>query len=330
MLHDAYLRNHNYLRVSITDKCNLRCGYCMPPGGVDWLTHDQILRNEEFARLVGIFVFMGVTKVRFTGGEPLIRKGFVDIVEAVARNHPGLELCLTTNGVFLDNHLDDLARLGVRNLNISLDTLSRERYAAITMVDAFDRVVRAIDRAVERGFFSIKLNAVLFEETMDELDSFLDFAAERGVVMRLIERMPFTGETPGSTFMPADRLIEALSSRGGLRRDRSIDTSVAMMYELERRGARVRIGVIPPMTHKFCSRCNRLRLTSNGRLKTCLYSSDDVDLMGPLRQGAGDGDLIGLVKSGLIAKKEGHNIECSSDEGGCHAIIAHSMSRIGG
>jgi cyclic pyranopterin phosphate synthase len=103
-----------------------------------------------------------------------------------------------------------------------------------------------------------------------------------------------------------------------------------MMYELERRGARVRIGVIPPMTHKFCSRCNRLRLTSNGRLKTCLYSSDDVDLMGPLRQGAGDGDLIGLVKSGLIAKKEGHNIECSSDEGGCHAIIAHSMSRIGG
>ncbi|HOO71626.1 MAG TPA: GTP 3',8-cyclase MoaA [Spirochaetota bacterium] len=329
MLHDSFLRKHNYLRVSITDKCNLRCRYCMPPGGVDWLDHDEVLRNEEFSGLISLFVSMGVGKIRFTGGEPLIRKGFIDIVEQVRANSPDLELCLTTNGVLLENYLPELHRLGLKNINISLDTLSAGRYADITTVDAYGRVIRAIDRASSYGFFSIKINAVLFEETLDEIDAFLDFAAERNVILRFIERMPFTEDGLGGSFLPANRLVSVLETRGKLERDESIDTNVAMMYRISRGGRVIKLGIIPPMTHKFCHKCNRLRLTSNGRLKTCLYSSDDVDLMGPLRKGVDSSEVIALIRKALMEKKPGHSIDCCN-EGGCQAIISHSMSRIGG
>ncbi len=330
MLHDSYSRKHSYLRVSLTDKCNLRCRYCMPPGGIDWLRHDQVLRNEEFVRLVRIFVSMGVTKVRFTGGEPLVRKGFIEITRETRRLFPELNLCLTTNGVLLERFLDDLADLRVRNINISLDTLSRKRYADITTVDAFDRVMAAIDGASGMNSFSVKVNAVLFKETLDELGDFLDFAAEKNVILRFIERMPFTDSRGDYSFLSSDVLIDALAGLGELRRDNSIDTSVAMMYTVLRQGREVKIGVIPPMTHKFCSSCNRLRLMSNGRMRTCLYDDEGADLLEPLRSGAADDELAGIIMKAIRKKKEGHSIECLSEDGGCQALSAHSMSRIGG
>ncbi len=332
MLTDAYLRKHDYLRVSITDKCNLRCRYCMPPEGVELLPHDQVLRNEEFVRLIGIFASMGIVKVRFTGGEPLVRKGFIDIVSKTRDAYPGLELCLTTNGILLGDYIDDLRRLAVRKLNISLDTLSRETYRAITMRDGLDDVLSAIDRALAHGFFDVKVNAVLFRETIAELDDYLEFFKDRDVTVRFIEKMPFVKDESGGSFLSSDKLIGELRARGDLERNRDIDTNVALMYDYRYRGRhRMRIGVIPPLTKKFCSSCNRLRITSDGYLKTCLHSSADHDLKKLFREGADDDTVRGEIMKAVSMKGEGHSLDCAPDEGGCSALTRSGfMSKIGG
>jgi GTP 3',8-cyclase len=332
MLTDAYLRKHDYLRVSITDKCNLRCRYCMPPEGVELLPHEQVLRNEEFVRLIGIFVSMGIVKVRFTGGEPLIRKGFVDIVSRTRSAFPELELCLTTNGILLGDYIDDLRRLSVRKLNISLDTLSRERYRAITMRDGLDDVIAAIDRALSLGFFDLKINAVLFRQTIDELDDFLDYFSGRNVALRFIERMPFVKDDALGSYLSSDLLVKELQSRGDLVRNTGFDTNVAVMYDFRYRGNRpMRIGVIPSLSHKFCSSCNRLRITSDGFLKTCLHSSSNFDLKKLLREGAGDERIRQEITKTVSLKGKGHDLDCVSDENGCSALTRSGfMSKIGG
>jgi cyclic pyranopterin phosphate synthase len=332
MLTDSYSRKHDYLRVSITDRCNLRCGYCMPPEGVELLRHDQVLRNEEFVRLIGIFVSLGVVKVRFTGGEPLVRKGFIDIVSDTRREHPGLELCLTTNGTLLRDFIDDLRRLNVKKLNISLDSLSRETYRTITARDCFNEVIANIDRVLAHRFFDLKINAVLFKETIPELDDFLEYFKERDVTLRFIEKMPFTPETAAVTYLPSDRLIDELRARGEMARNTSIDTNVAVMFDYRYRGKYpMRIGVIPPMSDKFCSRCNRLRIMSDGFLKTCLHSSDDHDLKMLLRSGA-DNEAVRLsVRNAVSMKQECHSLDCWPEEGGCSSLTrSRSMSKIGG
>lgn len=332
MLTDSYLRKHDYLRVSITDHCNLRCGYCMPPEGVTLLTHDQVLRNEEFSRLIAIFVSLGVVKVRFTGGEPLLRRGFSDIVSKTREMFPKVELCLTTNGTLLGDFIGDLRRLRVTKLNVSLDTLSRDRYRSITRRDCFEDVVRNIDLALAESFFDLKINAVLTGDTVDELDGFLDYFKERNVTLRFIERMPFTADIRGGSYYPSDRFIEQLAARGDLARNRDIDTSVAIMYNFIYRGRYpIRIGVIPPVSNKFCASCNRLRIMSDGNLKTCLHSMAAHNLRDLLRGGADDGAIAREILNAVSQKPEGHNLECRSDEGGCASLAnAGLMSKIGG
>jgi len=232
MLTDTFHRKHDYLRVSITDKCNLRCQYCMPPEGVEFLPHDQVLRNEEFIRLIGIFSGMGINKIRFTGGEPLVRKGFVDILSETRRLYPHIELAITTNGTLLGDYLDDLYRLKVKKINISLDTFSRERYEKITRRDHFDTVIANIERAIEFGFFDIKINAVLFRETLDELDDFLDYFKDKDIVLRFIERMPFSEKDLEIPFLSSDALLKELEKRGELKRDGGRDTTVSLRYNL--------------------------------------------------------------------------------------------------
>jgi len=332
MLTDSYNRRLDYLRVSVTDKCNLRCVYCMPPGGVEFLPHNEVLRIEEFVRLIGIFARLGIHKVRFTGGEPLVRKGFMGIVEQTRRNHPDKELCLTTNGILLDEVLDDLERYGLRKLNISLDTMSAERYRAITGRDEFDRVISNIKRAVKRCFFDVKINMVLHEESLDELDEFVAFFAGKNITLRFIERMPFGDEYDASRFIPSDRLLAHLRARGELVRSCNYDTSVAMMYELAGPFGNIRVGVFPPMTHKFCSRCNRLRLTCDGMLKTCLHSPSEFDLKTALRCGDDSGPVEAVIAAAIHAKPEGHRLGNPLDVGaGCMAIVRNrQMSRTGG
>ncbi len=332
MLTDSFNRRLDYLRVSVTDKCNLRCIYCMPPGGVEFLPHDEVLRIEEFVRLIGVFARFGVRKVRFTGGEPLVRKGFMGIVEQVRRNHPDMDLCLSTNGILLDEALDGLRQFGVRKLNISLDTMSAERYRAITGRDEFDRVIGNIVRAIESRFFDLKINMVLYEESLIEMDDFIKFFAGRNVTLRFIERMPFGDDYDASRFVSSDRLVEYLRSRGDLTRNHYKDTSVAQMYNFRGMSGDIRIGVIPPMTHKFCSRCNRLRLTCDGMLKTCLHSPVEFDLKTVLRESEDDERLNDIIVAAVHSKPEAHRLGDPLDVGdGCMAIVRNRlMSRTGG
>ena len=330
MLSDSYRRIHDYLRISVTDRCNLRCVYCVPPQGVSILTHEEVLRNEEFVRLADIFISLGVNKVRFTGGEPLLRRGFLDIVSAVGEDHPQVLLCLTTNGTLLGRFLDDLHRLRVHNINVSLDTMNPRRFRDITGSDGFHDVLASIDRALDIGDFRMKINAVLLEDTITSLDVFLEHFKERNVTIRFIERMPFGGPSPRET-VTAARLIDALRLKGDLVRNAVVDTNVAVMYDFFYQGRYpMLIGLIPPITEKFCSRCNRIRISSDGMMRTCLQSAGDCDLKALLRGGADDVTIAEAVRKAVASKREGHLMTCH-DDGGCAALASvNAMSRIGG
>ena len=332
MLKDNYLRTHNYLRVSVTDKCNLRCRYCMPMDGVRFLHHDEVLRNEEFIRLNEIFIKMGIKKIRFTGGEPFIRKGFFDIISGTAKIDPNVELCITTNGTLLDEHIADLKKYNVKKLNISLDTMSQERFTSLAGVDNFDAVIDNIERALSADFFDIKINGVLMKSTLSEIDDFLHYFAGKNITLRFIERMPVTEQDEFNEFIPADDLVAILKEKGELTRKNSDDTNVALRYDLKFKNKNIRIGIIPPVTHRFCASCNRLRITSEGNLKTCLHSDKQYNLKELLRNEVNEDELIGHIADAIKDKWEGHNIECTSDNKGCRSISAgiKSMSSIGG
>lgn len=332
MLKDNFLRNHNYLRVSVTDKCNLRCIYCMPPEGVEFLPHDKILRNEDFARIMGLFIKMGINKIRFTGGEPLVRNGIIDIISAARSFSPDVELCLTTNGILLNEYADDLQKQGVKRINISLDTLSKNRFLDLTGRDYFDTVIKNIEKMIGSDFFNIKINAVLFTHTLEELDDFLDYFMDKNITLRFIERMPVTEQDELNSFVPSDELIKALESRGKLTPVIKEASDVAMRYDIEYKNRKIKLGIIPPVTHKFCSSCNRLRITAEGNLRTCLYSETNYNLKGMLSRNAGDEELADYISKAIKEKHQGHNIECTADTKGCRSISCgiKAMSKIGG
>lgn len=332
MLKDNFLRTHNYLRVSVTDKCNLRCRYCMPPEGVQFMPHEEVLRNEEYMKLISIFVRMGVKKIRFTGGEPLIRRGFIDIISETEKLYPGIELCVTTNGTVLDRYIGDLKKHNVRKLNISLDTMSRGRFQSITGVDCFNTVLSNIEKSLDADFFDIKVNGVLIKSTLQEIDDFLDYFKDKNVILRFIERMPVTREDTFNEFVPSDDLINLLGQKGELVRKNGDDTGVALRYDLKYKGHNIKIGVIPPMTHRFCASCSRLRVTSEGNLKTCLHSEKKYNLKDLLRNGMDEKEIMNFISAAIKEKWKSHNMECTADNGGCRSISAgvKSMSSVGG
>lgn len=331
MLTDSFLRKHTYLRVSVTDKCNLRCRYCMPPEGIELLPHDEILRNEDFIKLISLFIKMGVKKVRFTGGEPLVRKGIMDIINDIHRLYPETVLCLTTNGILLNEYLDELKSHGVTKFNISLDSMNRERFFEITGRDYFDTVIGNIEKILQDPSLDVKVNAVLLKDVLLEIDDFLDYFAGRNTTLRFIERMPVT-EDDRNEFIPSDDLVELLSSKGELVRRNTDRSDVSQRYDLTYRGKLLKIGIIPPVTHKFCSDCNRLRLTSEGNMMTCLHSTAKYNLKTLLREGMSDNEIMEHISSAVKEKWKGHTIECTSDNRGCRSLSAgvKAMSSIGG
>jgi len=326
MLVDNFKREHDYLRVSVTDRCNLRCTYCMPSEAFEALSHNEVLRNEEFVELISVFVSMGVKKIRFTGGEPLVRKGFIDILRRTKDIDPKLQLALTTNGVLLGDYLDDLADIGVKKINISLDTLSKERFARLTRRDFLSDVLANIEKTLNYAVFEIKLNVVLLQETLGEIDTFIDYCLKRDIILRFIERMPFQMENGGDAFISSDILLGKLAERGELIRMESEDSSVALYYDLliPDKGT-VRIGVIPPMSHKFCTACNRLRITANGLFKTCLLSSNEYNIKTVIRGGATRDELQNIIINALTEKNAEHLLDH-----GHTAPASKMMSRIGG
>ncbi|MBU0663202.1 MAG: GTP 3',8-cyclase MoaA [Proteobacteria bacterium] len=328
---DQYSRTISYLRLSITDRCNLRCLYCMPSSSLVKCT--DLLSFEELLRIVGIAVGMGMNKLRLTGGEPLVRKGVMDFIRNLA-GIKGLEdIRLTTNGVLLHEKAAELYGAGIRNLNISLDSMKRERFRAITGADLFDQVWQGIQTACDLGF-NVKLNVVAMKGIND--DEFADFArlaTQRPIQVRFIEFMPIGNKDSWdkTRFIAADELKEMISTMGTLEPSPgSRLEGPARVYRLTTSdGQTGRIGFISPISHHFCDKCNRLRLTSEGRLRACLLHNHETDLKTLLRQGGTDSEIQKAIQQTILNKPKGHTLQddlAGPDQVNCQG----QMSRIGG
>jgi cyclic pyranopterin phosphate synthase len=296
-------RDINYLRLSITDRCNLRCFYCLPRQGWEKLPAPEILRYEEFLRLARVAVLAGIRKVRVTGGEPLVRKGVVDFLRRL-REVPGLEeVALTTNGLLLADMAPDLFAAGLRHLNLSLDTLKADRYREITGGDLFNQVMAGLTRALELGFHPLKVNCVVLKGINDdELVDFALLARDRPLQVRFIEFMPAVSKEHWARhFLPMDEVRRRLSSLGTME-EVAPEPTAGPARILQPPGFQGNIGFISAVSEHHCQHCNRLRLTAAGSLRPCLFSPQAVDLKGPLRQGAGDEELCHLFRQAMKQK----------------------------
>jgi len=311
---DKYNRDINYLRISITDRCNLRCQYCVPKEGLSLIGHDDILRYEEILRVVMIAVKMGIKKVRITGGEPLVRRGVIDFIATLNLIEGIEDISLTTNGILLEDAAERLFTAGVRRINISLDSLDPDKYSRITRGGDVQAVLRGIEKVYEVGFSPIKINIVAingFNE--DEVLKFAELTLDRPYQIRFIELMPlgFAGMENLGKFLSNDLIRQKISSQYELeavegRRKKS--DGPADMYQIK--GGQGKIGFISPVSHQFCSVCNRLRLTADGHLRACLLLDDEIDLRGPLRSGCSNADLEELLRSAISNKPVRHELSC--------------------
>jgi cyclic pyranopterin phosphate synthase len=309
---DQYNRNINYLRVSVTDRCNLRCKYCMPKDGLSRIGHNDILRYEEILRVIRAGVGLGISKVRITGGEPLVRRGVVDFI-ARLKSIPGLaDISLTTNGVLLEQFAEDLFKAGIRRINVSLDSLNKEKYAAITRGGDLNAALAGIHEADRVGFAPIKINTVAIKGFND--DEILNFAAytiDKPHQIRFIELMPLghVGGDNHSNYLSNDVLMDIIRQAYPLTAVNGQTNKVdgpARLYRIA--GGQGSIGFISPVSRHFCHACNRLRLTADGHLRACLLLDEEVDLKGPLRDGCSDGELEDLIKQAIAKKPRGHTM----------------------
>ncbi len=319
---DGFGRTIDYLRISVTDKCNLRCKYCMPEGGIELIPHEELLSLEELYRVVRIMEKLGIKKVRFTGGEPLVRKNLIKLIEDVGKL-PGIEeIAMTTNGVLLADRAAELKKAGLTGVNISLDTLDRERFQDITGVDAEDSVCRAIRRAREEDL-KVKINCVPCRELNEEdVVSLAALAMWNAVDVRYIELMPLGC---GKHFhgIPSDEILEKLEIQYGKATPIAVrcGNGPANYYQFE--GFEGRIGFISPMSHKFCSECNRVRLTAEGKLKLCLHYDTGIELKPLLRGGYSDAQIREVILEEVNRKPKSHSFVQEASE----ASVAHSDSR---
>lgn len=306
VLSDGFARQHTYLRISLVEHCNLRCRYCMPEEGLNWTPTEEILTQDEIIRLARLFVDQGVTKIRLTGGEPLLRQGVEDIAAAIGAMD-GLEtLAITTNGLLLTKKFDRLQAAGVNLLNISLDTLRPDRFEAVTRRKGFDLVMQAIDEAIARGYDPVKVNCVVMRGVND--DELLDFVAwtrDLPVEVRFIEFMPFDGNRWDDTHLvPYTEMQERIETRFPLERLQDGPNDTSKTYRVP--GHRGAVGFITSMTEHFCESCNRLRVTADGNLKVCLFGSAEVSLRDVMRRGATDDDLLDIVSAAVGRKRARH------------------------
>lgn len=326
ILEDQYDRRINYFRISITDRCNLQCMYCVPHDLIPKLPHQGILSYEEILRIIGIGVRLGVSKVRITGGEPLVRKGVYDFLSKVSAIDGLSDVSLTTNGVFLRENIERIRSAGIERINISIDTLKREKFEKITGRNAFDQVWEGIERAHRMGMNPIKLNVVALRGIND--DEILDFARLSYAYpfhIRFIEYMTI-GDTKvnvtDNIFAPEIR--DRIRALGPLKKiEKAHSDGPAELYQLE--GAEGKIGFITAISQHFCHQCNRIRLTASGRLRACLLSDHEEDLKGPMRMGASDDALSDIFRKTVRGKSQEH--EMTADPSG---RIDSPMSAIGG
>jgi cyclic pyranopterin phosphate synthase len=308
-LHDKFGRQITDLRISVTDRCNFRCVYCRSADPENYRDHDEILSWPELDRLARIFLGLGIRKIRVTGGEPLVREG---VEEYIARLHAlGVEdLSMTTNGHLLAERCERLIQAGLRRINISLDSLDRAKFEKITRTKSFATVLGSIDAAQNSRLAPVKINAVLVRGINDdEVEAFAEFARERGVIMRFIEYMPLDADRHWhrGLVVPAAEIYSRIHERWPLQQIAHERSETARKYRFAD-GAPGEIGLIAPVTQPFCGHCSRIRLTADGKLRTCLFSKEDHDLRGLLREGVSDEDVVTYIRSVIMEKEEGHRI----------------------
>jgi cyclic pyranopterin phosphate synthase len=318
-LRDSFGRVATDLRISLTDLCSLRCTYCMPAEGLDWLTREQRLSDDEIVRLADVFVGLGITSIRLTGGEPLVHRTVVDVVSRLAALTPRPELSLTTNGVTLDRTATDLVAAGLDRVNISLDTLDRERFRSLTRRDRLAAVLDGIAAAAAAGLDPVKVNTVLMRDSnLAEAPALLLWALRSGYRLRFIEHMPLDADHlwQRSSMVTAQEVLELLERDFVLGPRPRRPHAPAEEFEVldgPDRGSWATpngtVGIIASVTRPFCRECDRLRLTADGQLRTCLFAQTETDLRGPLRAGATDAELERLIRAAVAGKQAGHGID---------------------
>ena len=315
---DSFGREISYMRISVTDKCNLRCRYCMPAEGVPGRSHHEMLSEEEMILAVQAAAQLGIRKIRITGGEPLVKKNIVSICRGSAAVEGIEEVGITTNGILLPQMASELKQAGVRRVNFSLDTLNPEKYAHITRIGKLEDSIVGLHTALEAGFEKIKINAVLiggFND--DEIADMAQLTCKYPVDMRFIEMMPMydSGDFAESAFIPASRVLEVLKDAAPV----PGDGGVAKLYRLP--GAQGNVGLIRPVSEHFCRECNRIRLTADGKIKTCLHSADEYSVKGMNLE-----EMTRQMELAILAKPEWHGVLTPQHRS--HA--GRNMNQIGG
>jgi len=324
---DGFSRPITYLRISVTDKCNLRCVYCMPEAGLPWLRREEILTYEELEAIVHAAASVGVRRIRLTGGEPLVRRNLSRLVAAIAGVAGIEDIALSTNGLLLEAQLPELVAAGLRRINVSLDTLRADRFEAIARRPGLDAVLRAIDAAAAAGLSPIKLNCVVMRgRNDDELADFAELTRERPIFVRFIEVMPVHENLAlqRDAYISSDEILERVSRNESLRPVAGPAGNGPARYFAFPRAAGA-VGVISPLSHEYCGSCNRVRLTADGRLRLCLFGDHALDLRGPLRAGATTAQLADLLRSAMLIKPERHHLRLGET-----ASRMRAFSEIGG
>jgi cyclic pyranopterin phosphate synthase len=327
---DLYERRINYVRISVTDRCNLRCRYCMPESGVQWVPHEKVISYEELYRILNICILRGVEKVRITGGEPLLRKGIIDFIKHVNEIVGLKDISLTTNGILLESMAKKMKEAGLKRVNVSLDTLDRKKFAYITKVDAIDEVIRGICAAHEHGLIPVKVNVVAIRGFNDsEIPDFARLTVTLPIEVRFIELMPIGCITkyPENEGIGANEIRDSIERVYGPMEQLKAGLGPAKAYKIP--GAKGSIGIIGSLSeHDFCRACNRIRITARGKLRPCLFSENEIDLLTPMRGGISDEALEGLIEEGVRKKPPSHGVCRGLDL--VQAAPRSKMSDIGG
>ena len=322
---DGYGRSIDYIRISVTDRCNLRCRYCMPENGIPLVDHGDILRYGEIIRLAGIFSSLGISKIKLTGGEPLVRKGLDGLVRDIKKNSGIRQVTLTTNGTLLKEQMAALAKAGINGVNISLDTLDQKEYEKITRRKELTQALEGFQEALKYPEIILKINCVPLGQSEDSLCGIAELARKYPVHVRFIEMMPI-GLGKEWKCVPEGELRKMLKNRYREARPVSEILGNGPGHYIQFEGFQGKIGFISAVSHKFCQNCNRVRLTSQGYLKTCLQYHTGADLRGPMRQGASDDELKNIIEQAILKKPEGHTFFQKQDDREEKGI----MSQIGG
>jgi cyclic pyranopterin phosphate synthase len=326
-LRDTFNRPITYLRISVTDRCNLRCVYCMPEAGLAWIPKPEILTYEEIVKVVEAGASVGLRSVRLTGGEPLIRRDLELLVEMLA-GIPGIDdVSLSTNGLLLAERAERLRAAGLSRVNLSLDTLREDRFVAIARRPGLDRVLRAIDACLDAGLAPLKINCVVMRgQNDDELAEFAELTRNRSLFVRFIEVMPVAENVGMQTdaYLSSDEILERLGAVGALEPVSGPGGNGPARY-FAYPGSAGAVGVISPLSHDYCERCNRVRLSADGRLRLCLFGDHHIDLRGPVRAGASKEEIAAIFSGAMLIKPERHHLEV-----GKAASAMRAFSEIGG